>query len=537
MGQFFKDWQWTVPRRLLLVFTVLAAVIVSATLVSTLTFSQLQGRFGEVTQTVSIAQRIDELGRASQAQISSIRSLLLTGDRKNIERFEEAAARFDVLYGEIRARAPNDALVRELEKLNGIVTRWRSDTARVQIQLMRSPWTADTAKAYEALGHGTAFLEATDRAYEELRRIERETVMTAITGAGTALSFTGLSMLAGAGFALLFATGAWIYITRGIGHPLELITGTMKKLEENGSAADIPLQTRQDEFGGLARGLSSLVTALDERSEKLKLAIEELQHTQRELVEKEKLASLGGLVAGLAHEVNTPLGIARTAASALKETLHLLQAKADGGALTRTDLMDGLVTSRESADLTLNNLGRAGELMRSFKSVAVDQSQSRKRLINLESYIQEIVTSLTPHLRPKKVHVAIECPPDLTLYTDPGALAQVITNFVTNSLKHGFEGREAGHIRITAQTAGEDVRLVYTDNGKGMMPRDHARIFEPFFTTKRGEGSSGLGLHIVYNIVTGALGGQIESGSIPGSGMRFTVTLPIGMNAGTAQSA
>lgn len=526
MGSFLLNWRWTVPRRLLLAFTVLAGVICASLAATLYTFAHLRESMAQVAELVEISQEIDEMAQASIGQISAIRSLLLTGERENVLRFWTAAARFNETQERLAARELPGTMAEELGKLDRVVETWRAETAEVQIALMRNPWTADTAKAFEALGRGTQFIAATETAVGRLRELERQTVLRALDRALSALSSTEMLVLGGAVFALIFAAAAWIYLSRAIVHPLTQIGAAMERIEKYEENATIPLQGRRDEFGTLARGLSSLLGALGERSNRLKSTLGDLRQAQRQLVEKERLASLGGLVAGLSHEVNTPLGIARTSASNLEEVLKDLETQVAEGTLTHSGMLKALSASRESADLALRNIARAGDLMRSFKSVAADQSENRRRYIRLKPYLEEVLLSLSPHIKLARASARIDCEEEIGLVTDPGALSQILTNLVTNSLTHGFEKRTGGEIKIAAAAAEDGIQLVYMDNGEGIEPSDRQRIFDPFFTTKRGRGSSGLGLHIVYNIVTGGLGGTIEAESARGIGTRFLICLP-----------
>lgn len=276
------------------------------------------------------------------------------------------------------------------------------------------------------------------------------------------------------------------------------------------------------------RGLNdALETRVAERTEELEETLNQLQSMQSQLVQSEKMASLGGLVAGVAHEINTPIGVSVTAASHLEEETRRLKSAIADGQMTRSALDGYLETADESSNLILRNLKRAAGLIRSFKQVAVDQSSEARRVFNLREYLEEILTSLNPELKRTKHQVVLDVPPDIELKSYPGALTQVIVNLTMNSLIHGFEGIEAGLITIRARANAQTVALTFTDNGIGLEPVVRARIFDPFFTTKRGQGGSGLGMHIVYNLVTGVLGGSIQAGGIEGHGIEVLMSLPL----------
>jgi signal transduction histidine kinase len=238
------------------------------------------------------------------------------------------------------------------------------------------------------------------------------------------------------------------------------------------------------------------------------------------------MAALGGLVAGVAHEINTPLGIGVTAASYLEQETRRLGVELEEKRLTAESLHRFRQSALESTQLILRNLTRADKLVKSFKQVAVDQSSEQKRRIDLASYLQEIMSSQHPTLKRTQHVVEIKCPEGLSLETYPGALYQIIVNLVMNSLLHAFPERNDGHIWITGRLVGEQVLLSYRDDGVGMRDEVRRKIFEPFFTTRRGEGGSGLGMHIVWNLVTQVLQGTLAVESAPGAGTSFELRFP-----------
>ncbi|KAB2900938.1 MAG: PAS domain-containing protein [Dokdonella sp.] len=270
--------------------------------------------------------------------------------------------------------------------------------------------------------------------------------------------------------------------------------------------------------------------ALQNANAELRSTLEQLSIAQRQLFEAEKLASLGGLVAGIAHEINTPLGIGVTAASHLQEEAQRLSQRIAGGDLDADELARFERTARESAQMILRNLQRADRLVKSFKQVAVDQSSEERRVVDLGICLNEILTTLGPSLKKTPHHVELDCPSGLVVETAPGALYQIVSNLVMNSLTHAFTADAAGTITISVRLDGGVVCIDFGDDGRGMDEAVRARIFEPFFTTRRGQGGSGLGMHIVYSLVTQVLHGQIECDSAPGAGTRFR--LRFGKDAG-----
>ncbi|MFZ6692415.1 GAF domain-containing sensor histidine kinase [Undibacterium sp. SXout20W] len=268
---------------------------------------------------------------------------------------------------------------------------------------------------------------------------------------------------------------------------------------------------------------------LEEKNNSLNEALETLKAAQAELIGQEKLASLGGLVAGVAHEINTPLGICVTATSHIVEELSLVKKELADGTLSKADLSAFFDMLDQALRITTTNIQRGAELVKSFKQVAVDQSSESIRDFDLKSYLEEVLFSLKPKLKAKKFDVILECPPAIAMKTYPGAISQIITNLITNSLLHGFEGMEKGTIQIllNRDPQQEDaIVMTYIDDGKGMSSRELEKLFEPFYTTKRGQGGSGLGAHIIYNLVTGSLAGQIKVSSEPGRGLQYQIRFP-----------
>ncbi|MDH4190791.1 MAG: ATP-binding protein [Betaproteobacteria bacterium] len=266
-------------------------------------------------------------------------------------------------------------------------------------------------------------------------------------------------------------------------------------------------------------------------------SLERLRQARTQLVQSEKMAALGGLVAGVAHEINTPLGIGVTAASHLELKVRHLGERFRTGALSRADMEGFLGTAAESSEMVLSNLKRAAELIRSFKQVAVDQTGEHRRRFKLKDYLGEVLLSLSPQINRTRHSVSLECPPELELDGYPGSFSQIVTNLLLNSLLHGFDGVDAGHVTIRVGELSQELLLTYADDGRGIAAEHLPHVFEPFYTTKRGQGGSGLGLHIVYNIVTQKLGGSITCESSPGNGVVFEIRVPRPVPMRGAQNA
>jgi len=310
-----------------------------------------------------------------------------------------------------------------------------------------------------------------------------------------------------------------------------LLTATVRRADDGhilayqGIVRDITERKRaQQLLEDYSRTLEQEVAG---RTRELSQTLENLRATQSQLVEAEKMAALGGLVAGVAHEINTPVGVGVTAASLLEgKTAALLQIY-ETGQMKRSDLEKYLDTASQSSQMLLTNLNRAAELIQSFKQVAVDQSSEERREFSIKAYLEEVLLRLRPKLKRTRHTIEINGNDSLTLDSFPGVFSQIVTNLVMNSLLHAYGPDDAG--QLTFEFRQEDGRFIfeYADDGKGISEEDLSKIFDPFFTTKRGQGGSGLGLHIIYNLVTQRLEGTIRCESEIGVGTRFVIEMSI----------
>ncbi len=256
-------------------------------------------------------------------------------------------------------------------------------------------------------------------------------------------------------------------------------------------------------------------------------ALRNLRETQNSLIEAEKLAALGRLVAGVAHEVNNPVGISLTVASSLERKTALFAAEVARGDLRRSSLNDYLASSRDASSQLVANLNRAAELIQSFKQVAADRNYSDQRAFDIADLTEQVVMSLRPGLRKHNLTLTLDCQPNLNMNSYPGPYGQVLTNLFLNSVAHAFPDGKPGLVDIKVRESGKDnVEIIFSDNGCGMSLDVRRRAFDPFFTTRRDQGGTGLGLHIVYSIVTNRLGGRLDLDSEPGSGTRVQIILP-----------
>ena len=258
----------------------------------------------------------------------------------------------------------------------------------------------------------------------------------------------------------------------------------------------------------------------------LRLSLETLEKTRDQLVQSEKMAALGELVAGVAHEINTPVGVGVTAASFLDAKTNEVKKIYEAGELKRSELENYLQTVEEVSNSILINMERAAELVSSFKQVAVDQSSENRRQFNLKEYINEILLSLRPRYKKTEHTIEVSCEDDIELNSFPGAFSQILNNLIMNSLIHGFREMEKGTITVNISRQEKNILFVYRDNGRGMGPEEREKVFDPFYTTMRGKGGTGLGMSIVFNLITQTLKGGIECESSPGKGVVFTMKFP-----------
>ena len=278
----------------------------------------------------------------------------------------------------------------------------------------------------------------------------------------------------------------------------------------------------------LERRVQARTEKLEVANQELSVALDSVRAMQTELVRSEKLAALGSLVAGVAHELNTPIGNSVTVGSTLQFQVDDLAQAFQKGELRRSTLQLYLENAQRGTDILMRALARASELIRSFKRVAVDQSSDQRRVFDLQTTLREVCLTLEPMYKNTPFDLTLALPDKVEMDSFPGALGQLVTNFVSNALQHGFEGRERGQMHVGAQASGVDhVTLLFSDDGLGMTEETRNRVFDPFFTTKLGQGGSGLGMNIVYNIVHDVLGGSIQIASSPDAGTLITVTIPV----------
>lgn len=309
------------------------------------------------------------------------------------------------------------------------------------------------------------------------------------------------------------------------------------ELSENLSTMAEAIQKRETSLQNKENELRQLNLVLEkrveERTEKLRSTnttlqetVDALSNTMDQLVQSEKLASLGSLVAGISHELNTPIGNANIASTSLNDFAQSLRKQLSEGDVKRSDLDQFLSDTLMATEITERNLNRAAELITSFKQVAADQSSSKRREFSLSEVVHEILLTLQPQTKKRPISIETSIAADIYLDSFPGPLGQVLSNLIINAFIHGFERDEKGEITLRASEEESSVFIYVEDNGKGIDEHLIARVFDPFFTTKLGQGGSGLGLHICHNIVTEILGGKIVVMSKPNVGTTFTLKIP-----------
>jgi len=373
-----------------------------------------------------------------------------------------------------------------------------------------------------------------DALSDDMRRRER----TAYDRFENALSNMYLRIAIASVLALFIAVLIGLAIARSIVGPLRSLMAAMHAIVAGHYGQTVRDTTARDEIGEMARAVEVFrENAIAKRQAEIELkaakenaesALRELQETQQSLIEAEKLAALGGLVAGVAHEVNNPVGISLTVASSFARRCDQFSAAIRDGAVRKSALDEFISGSQEAAKQLVANLNRAADLIQAFKQVAVDRSHAERRMFELGEATEQIVASLLPALKRSAIAFSVDINEEINMNSYPGPYGQVLTNLVLNALVHAFPDRRAGAMRLAIRRSGPDhVEIEFADDGIGMSEETQRRAFEPFFTTRRSHGGTGLGLHIVFNIVTRRLGGRLRLDSALGRGTTLWIRLPL----------
>lgn len=434
--------------------------------------------------------------------------------------------------------ADNDLQRMALQRLNARMTALRGGLVKLpeqlanQTELLRVAIDASQAEASGAIEELSVRMRQREQNAQQtfdrmLADISRKVLSVAVI-------FLGIIITAG------------VLIALSIRLPLQQITAAMHAIISGDCNRRVQGTGASDEVGEMARAVEVFrENAIAKRNtedelrasqEKAASALLELNAAQQNLIDAERLAALGGLVAGVAHEVNNPIGISLTVASDFARRTEMFEAKlrSETG-LRRSQLEEFVRASRDAAQQLVGNLHRAGELIQSFKQVAVDRSHAERRRFNLSEATDQIIASLRPVLKKASIVLSVEVPESLVIDGYPGSYGQILTNLFLNAANHAFADGRCGAVTISAKPRGkDDVEIIFADNGAGMTPDVQRQAFDPFFTTRRNEGGTGLGLHIVHNLVTQQLGGRMMLDSRPGQGTTFRIIMPSAAKGGLA---
>jgi len=300
-----------------------------------------------------------------------------------------------------------------------------------------------------------------------------------------------------------------------------------RRLDRHNLSLEQEVTKKTSNLSKAVKELAQQKSELEDSEKELRHSLTQLTQTQNQLVQSEKMASLGSLVAGISHEINTPVGIGVTAVTYLSECVSNLTKDIDAKSLTQTKMTAFLSDANHSCSLLTSNLNKASQLIQSFKDIAVDQTSEAVRDVNLASYLKEVITSLQPKLKRTQHRIEIEGDDDIVIHCRAGALSQMFTNLILNSVVHAFDEIDNGIMTFTFRADDTNIYITYKDNGSGIDEKNLVMLFEPFFTTKRGQGGSGLGTHILYNLVTQSFSGEITAKSTLGEGLEYSIHFPI----------
>jgi signal transduction histidine kinase len=434
--------------------------------------------------------------------------------------------------------ADNDLQRMALQRLNARTMALRAGLAELSEQLKsRTELLRNTIDASQSETNG-----AIDELSVKMRQREQKAQATfdrTLAGISRkvlsiAVIFLGIIIVAGVVTAL------------SIRLPLQQIMAAMQAITSGEYDRRVQGTSARDEVGAMARAVEvfrenaiakrKTEDELRSSKEKAEDALFELNAAQQNLIDAERLAALGSMVAGVVHEVNNPIGIALTVASSFARRVEMFETELKSDAqLRRSQLEEFVATSRDAAEQLAANLHRAGELIQSFKQVAVDRSHAERRQFSLREATDQTIASLRPVLKRASIALSADVPEGLVIDGYPGSYGQILTNLFLNAATHAFADAHSGTISISARPRGnDDVEIIFADNGAGMTPDVQRQAFDPFFTTRRNEGGTGLGLHIVYNLVTQQFGGRVTLDSKLGQGTTFRIIMPKAAKGGPA---
>ena len=459
---------------------------------------------------------------AANAYYLSVATSSAEDARRNTETIEKSIpVMTDLAENDLQKLALQRLLQRTRDLRDGLAKL--SDQLANRTELLRNTIDASQADAIGAIDELSVKMRQREQKAQETFDRTLGNISRRVTS--IAVLFLGIILAAG------------VVIALSIRLPLQQIMTSMRAIMNGDYNREVQGTRARDEVGAMARAVEVFrenAIAKRETEEELRTAKEkaeaallELNTAQQNLIDAERLAALGGLVAGVAHEVNNPIGISLTVASSFARRADAFQAELNSNQLRRSTLDEFVKSSRDAAQQLVANLHRAGELIQSFKQVAVDRSHAERRQFSLSESTDQIVASLRPVLKRSAIQLSVDVPEGLLIDGYPGSYGQILTNLFLNAANHAFADGRSGTISISARPRGsEDIEIIFADNGAGMTPDVQRQAFDPFFTTRRNEGGTGLGLHIVYNLVTQQLGGRILLESRQGQGTTFRIIMP-----------
>lgn len=459
---------------------------------------------------------------AANAYYLSVASSSAEDARRNTETIEKSIpVMADLAENDLQKLALQRLLQRTRDLREGLGKL--SDQLASRTELLRNTIDASQADAIGAIDDLSVKMRQREQKAQETFDHTLSNISRRVTS--IAILFLGIILAAG------------VVIALSIRLPLQQIMTAMRAIMNGDYNREVQGTRARDEVGAMARAVEVFrENAIAKREaeeelrtskEKAEAALLELNTAQQNLIDAERLAALGGLVAGVAHEVNNPIGISLTVASSFARRADAFQAELNSNQLRRSKLDEFVNSSRDAAQQLVANLHRAGELIQSFKQVAVDRSHAERRQFNLAESTDQIVASLRPVLKRSAIQLSVDVPEGLLIDGYPGSYGQILTNLFLNAANHAFADGRSGTISISARPRGsDDIEIIFADNGAGMTPDVQRQAFDPFFTTRRNEGGTGLGLHIVYNLVTQQLGGRILLESRLGQGTTFRIIMP-----------
>ncbi len=468
---------------------------------------------------------------AANAYYLSLASASAEDARRNTETIEKTIpVMSDLADNDLQRMALQRLRMRAVALREGLAKL--SDQLASRTELLRNTIDASQAEAIGAIDELSIKMRQREQKAQEtfdrtLGDISRRVLSIAVI-------FLGIIITAG------------VVIALTIRLPLQQIMAAMHAITTGNYDRQVQGTGAKDEVGAMARAVEVFrENAIAKRQtedelrtskEKAEGALFELNAAQKNLIDAERLAALGGLVAGVAHEVNNPIGISLTVASSFARRAEMFDAELrSDGQLRRSQLEEFVRTSRDASQQLVSNLHRAGELIQSFKQVAVDRSHAERRQFSLSEATDQIIASLRPVLKRAPIALSVDVPEGLVIDGYPGSYGQILTNLFLNAVNHAFADKRSGAISISARPRGhDDVEIIFADNGAGMTPDVQRQAFDPFFTTRRNEGGTGLGLHIVYNLVTQQLGGRMMLDSRLGQGTTFRIIMPKAAKGGSA---